>query len=550
VAVAVVLAVAAVVAGVVWLGDRGNEPRRDGPVADVVPAFPKDAFLILTFNQDTLDQRGDKTYFRDLSGNGNDALCENVGFTPDGKVGGGLSGDLGGLALPKSLLNGVPNFTLTAWCKVKAPGFSLYRTCAPGDYGNPIFLACQSNENRFEVAAWNKDNGGDFWQRTATPPASLPDDWFFVAVSLADTGEQESALRIVINDKTYRRSQQRMAQVSNPLIDALGYGLCGGTIDEVAVFQRALSDAEITTIRKLGQNTPSLPASQPSAPAIRPSTDADIQRIAALPAAEQVEEVRKELTKRNPKFKGELESKIENDNVVELALNDPALIDVTPVQVLRNLRRLWCTAGRAGNFRDLGPLQGHPLRELYLIDNVKLTDLTPLQGMPLERLSLWCWSGSDVTPLKGMPLKSLNIGGSLNKCDLTPLAGSSLESLVLNYTQVSDLAPLKDLPLTHLSCNHTQVSDLAPLRGMRLKVLSIKETKVADLSPLKGLPLQELEMEGTLVTDLSPLKDLPLKRITGDFQASRDGEILRAIKTLMTINDKPVADFWKATDQP
>jgi hypothetical protein len=33
-----------------------------------------------------------------------------------------------------------------------------------------------------------------------------------------------------------------------------------------------------------------------------PLTDADVQRIAALPAAEQVEEVRKELMRRNPGF--------------------------------------------------------------------------------------------------------------------------------------------------------------------------------------------------------------------------------------------------------
>ena len=38
--------------------------------------------------------------------------------------------------------------------------------------------------------------------------------------------------------------------------------------------------------------------------AVAPFTDADVQRIAALPAAEQVEEVRKELMRRNPGFDG------------------------------------------------------------------------------------------------------------------------------------------------------------------------------------------------------------------------------------------------------
>ncbi len=52
----------------------------------------------------------------------------------------------------------------------------------------------------------------------------------------------------------------------------------------------------------------------------------------------------------------------------------------------------------------------------------------------------------------------------------------------------------------------------------------------------------------TNVTDLSPIKGMPLKRINCNFNPERDAEILRSIKTLKTINEKPVTEFWKEVD--
>jgi eukaryotic-like serine/threonine-protein kinase len=62
------------------------------------------------------------------------------------------------------------------------------------------------------------------------------------------------------------------------------------------------------------------------------------------------------------------------------------------------------------------------------------------------------------------------------------------------------------------------------------------------------LPLTSLHCQDTKVTDLSPLKDSPLKELWCDFKAERDAAILRSIKTLEKINDKPAADFWKEVD--
>ena len=71
---------------------------------------------------------------------------------------------------------------------------------------------------------------------------------------------------------------------------------------------------------------------------------------------------------------------------------------------------------------------------------------------------------------------------------------------------------------------------------------------MSDLSPLKGMPLTTLNCGGTRVSDLSPLKGMPLKALGCDFKPERDAEVLRSIKTLEKINDKPAAEFWKNVD--
>ena len=62
---------------------------------------------------------------------------------------------------------------------------------------------------------------------------------------------------------------------------------------------------------------------------------------------------------------------------------------------------------------------------------------------------------------------------------------------------------------------------------------------MSDLSPLKNAKLTVLHCQGAKVTDLSPLKEMPLRELRCDFKFERDAEILRSIKTLETINEKP-----------
>jgi hypothetical protein len=79
--------------------------------------------------------------------------------------------------------------------------------------------------------------------------------------------------------------------------------------------------------------------------------------------------------------------------------------------------------------------------------------------------------------------------------------------------------------------------------------LHLEGLPVTDLSMLKRLPLDHLDIIGTRVSDLAPLKGLRLKRLSLDFRAERDAEVLRSLTGLEQINELPAADFWKAHEK-
>jgi serine/threonine protein kinase/Leucine-rich repeat (LRR) protein len=331
-------------------------------------------------------------------------------------------------------------------------------------------------------------------------------------------------------------------------------------------------------LRESGSNQSQVTKEEPSAVSIQitntinsknPVDDAWIKSVAALPVEKQVEAVAKKLQELNPSFDGKVASKIENAVVTELRFLTDDVTDISPVRGLSGLKRLECFGDDPNKRKlsDLWPLRGMALTSLLCFRS-KVADLSSLTGMPLTSLDLQETQVSDLSPLKGMPLNFLSCSSSMVK-DLSPLKGMALTSLYCrgtkvsdlsplkrmplmvldcNFTQVSDLSPLKGMPLTNVGCGGTRVSDLSPFKGMQLQELHVWGTAISDLSPLKGMHLTSLMCHGTMVTDLSPLKGLPLKGLVCDFKAYRDTEMLRSIKTLERINDKPAAEFWKEVD--
>jgi formylglycine-generating enzyme required for sulfatase activity len=102
-----------------------------------------------------------------------------------------------------------------------------------------------------------------------------------------------------------------------------------------------------------------------------------------------------------------------------------------------------------------------------------------------------------------------------------------------------------------LVASYSPIDDLTPLQGTAITELNLDHcTPLADLTPLKGMPLEKLNIQGCdKIVDVTPLKELPLKEIICDFKPARDAEVLRAIKTLVTINGKPAAEFWKGQEK-
>jgi hypothetical protein len=231
-------------------------------------------------------------------------------------------------------------------------------------------------------------------------------------------------------------------------------------------------------------------------------SDAEIQRITALPAAEKLEEVRQELMRRNPGFDGKVEHKIEAGVVTEFRIVTDKVTDIAPIRVFNGLRVLKCSGTWS---------------------NGLLADLTPLKGMNLAGLRDLDLSNTKVTDAGMACFKDCKALTSLN------LAG----------TKVSDvgLAHFKDCKnLKYLFLDRTPVGDagLAQFKGLPLRVLAIDNTGITDLTPLQGMPLEEIR--------LTP------KNITLGL------DILRDMKSLKTIGIEwkqawPAAEFWQRYDK-
>jgi Leucine-rich repeat (LRR) protein len=274
-------------------------------------------------------------------------------------------------------------------------------------------------------------------------------------------------------------------------------------------------------------------------------------------------------------------------------------LDVSTISMLTSLEpiaALRLTALRCDRTQifDLSPLKDMPLTSLNCAD-AQVIDLAPLRGLPLKQL--WCDFHADrdldtLQVIKSLaqindqpaakflqqadvqhaafvlwrkqtailpPDKQLEaVAAKLKERNpafdgkLTPkVVGDHVTELTLSTDNVTDLSPLRALPeLQSLNCGGSAVGrgklvDLSALRGSKLTSLSCPNNSICDLAPLKELPLTYLNINGVKTLDLSPLRDLPLKEIRCYYLPMRDAEILRAIKTLETVNDKPAKDLLK-----
>ncbi|MFA6562726.1 MAG: protein kinase [Verrucomicrobiia bacterium] len=223
-----------------------------------------------------------------------------------------------------------------------------------------------------------------------------------------------------------------------------------------------------------------------------------------LSAKKQIEQFVAKMKNLNPDWDGKVEEEIAAGKVTHLKFSVKNVNDITAVSALKELRTLICDANWGENrshLKDVSPVAGLKLTELGF-PYTEVSDISALKGLPLKRLSAFFTRVTDLTPLSGMRLEKLNISG-------------------------------------------TRVTDLAPLQGMPLTELNLENTDVTELSPIKKAPLEMIYCDKTHVTDLSPLKGSRLQLLRCDFVRERDSEVLRSIKTLVTINGLPASEFWK-----
>ena len=541
-------------------GVQSESGAKIGPAKSPAAAMPADAVLVMNFDKDTFFEKDGKTWVRDLSGRGNDGVCEGVSFTPGGKVGGGLACQGGALRIPHSLIDGQANYTITGWCRWDTIAGSDYCLYGSGvSEKEPLFVVSVPSERSIFVHAWNKDyDPPNYWLGALTKVGSVPEQgWYFFAVTLRDGGVGRGTLQVTVNETTFPLNSQMVSAHDGRMVyDVIGFQMSDAVIDELTVFQRALSDDEIRTLRELGQNNVPLSRADaaPPPPAVGPFTDADVQRIAALPAEQQVEEVRKELIKRNPGFDGKMDTKIEGGVVTELKIVTDHVTDISPIRVFDALRVLNCS-GTWANFKPNGLLE----------------DLTPLKGMKLAFLTHLHLGNTkvgnagmvyfkDCKKLTQVYLNNTQVSdaGLANFRDC-----QNLKALDLTLTQATDAGMVyfkdcKDLSYFHLINTKVTNAGLANFKDCKdLTSLGLGGTQVGDagLTHLKGMPLRSLSIDQTAVTDLTPLQSMALEEIhLTPKKITRGLDILRDMNSLKTIGihwyqSWPAAEFWERYDK-
>jgi serine/threonine protein kinase/formylglycine-generating enzyme required for sulfatase activity len=369
----------------------------------------------------------------------------------------------------------------------------------------------------------------------------------------------------------------------DPLIASLRAIRGGSYVDTTENCRAANRHANTPSLRSplFGFRLARVPSGVPSpvvkAPplAVAPLTDAEVKRIAALPVAEQVDEVWRELRRRNPGFEGSGEYVNEDGVVTELRINTDKVTDISPIRVFQGLRVLDCSGSHTPDWKSGTGL----LADLTPLKEMKLGELTHLNLAYTKVDDAGMAFFKDCRHLTGLSLTDTKVSDAglafFKNCN-------ELKLLALNSTQVSDdgLTAFKDCKdLMHLYLGGTKVSDAGlaqfkdckNLRHLGLPCKQVTDAGVAHFKDCKELTLldlgnsqvtdtglshfkdcknlTELWLAGTKVTDLSLLKGMPLKVLGCDFRPARDSEILRSIKTLETINDKPVEEFWKSVEK-
>jgi hypothetical protein len=229
--------------------DAQTLPTTEEDAGEIAYIFDS-ALLLMTFDEKSQYEQAGVKYVRDLSDNGNDAIANLIEFDSDGHHGQAVKLTGGNaLRLDHRILPPSGPFTIAGWFD---RGGLERRLPIYTEFGKPNNMDLQILIREVEVTSlqisFQYPDLPDFGTRSHTfrsRDRPRGGDWYFAA--WAHDPENKSFL-CVINDKWKQRAgEPELPTRSVDGSSAIGLGF-GGMIDEFAIFERALTEHELSRL--------------------------------------------------------------------------------------------------------------------------------------------------------------------------------------------------------------------------------------------------------------------------------------------------------------
>jgi hypothetical protein len=242
---------------------RGLNHTAMAKLLDITPVMARSLLLAMPFDQGTVKVSGATVHVQDISGrnrHGSGARA-TIAAVEEGVRGSALSfKDGDGILIDEGLLNKRNEYTIALWCTGGIQMIHEFRQ-PHGliDLQSDIFRVHRYPQNTV-LNAWNRlsrnaDLGIDEWYRREDRLFRhlQPAGWEFLAYRVSGAALRKGRLRYTSGQKHFEGGTQMVFHDAQACRGFVVIGLqMQGQLDEVFVFDRALSDEEITILYERG----------------------------------------------------------------------------------------------------------------------------------------------------------------------------------------------------------------------------------------------------------------------------------------------------------
>lgn len=216
------------------------------PAADAKPRvatpLPAGLVLYLTFDSETLCQRDGKLYVRDTSGKGNDFELHNKAHLAEGRFGAALQAEAADYASGSdaALPAGSNPITVSMWLKPRRTAFQIFWSYGGTEPGQTRGLSILDRES--VCFFWGDDSCHTKWAEWKVG------EWQHVATTFAN-GEANFYLDGKLYATTPAQFDTKLGRMTvGRSLYPTAPSQYTGLIDELAIFDRALSGDEIKSL--------------------------------------------------------------------------------------------------------------------------------------------------------------------------------------------------------------------------------------------------------------------------------------------------------------